>query len=237
MNGPAQNRINRGCTAAACAEACRRVSRAPGAKVSTRSSECERGVRSCRFPLHRRRTRQPVCIPWVRLFAERVAVATTRGLSCDVDEMLVPLLDLGFEYGATRVRAGDGGTRVFRADGGSVEAIERDGAAESDARRVLERLGAVEIACMERSRRLPVATLTTSFVPMRTSTRSALHRTCASQWRSLGCGVEIDPTYRSGSSRRSPPVCAREPSSLDRNFPAVRAGTCRSNGPGGTSFA
>src|SRR5260221_13820093 len=90
-----------------------------------------------------------VCIPWVRLFAERVAVATTRGLSCDVDEMLVPLLDLGFEYGATRVGAGDGGPRVFRADGGSVEAIERDGAAESDARRGLERRGAVEIACME----------------------------------------------------------------------------------------
>jgi len=148
--------------------------------------------------------------------------------------MLVPLLDLGFEYGATRVRAGDGGTRVFRADGGSVEAIERDGAAEADARRVLERLGAVEIACMEAI--APPPGCDADYVVRADADE---HAFCAftvralSQWRSLGWRVEIDPTYPFRVLEKEPAWYARvEPSSLDRAFPQPEPETCRFNGPG-----
>jgi hypothetical protein len=61
----------------------------------------------------------------------------------------VPLVELSFEYDGTRVRAADERTRVFRSEGGGLTALERDRAAEHAARRVLERLGAVELACVE----------------------------------------------------------------------------------------
>ena len=63
--------------------------------------------------------------------------------------MLVPLVALSFDYAGTRVSAADERTRVFRSDAGGLEAVERDASAERDARRVLERLGAVELACFE----------------------------------------------------------------------------------------
>src|ERR1043166_2576130 len=66
--------------------------------------------------------------PCVRLFADRVVVTRTDGLSCDVDEPLVPLVTLGFDYG---------------------DSAERDVRGEHDARRILERLGALEIACVD----------------------------------------------------------------------------------------
>ncbi|HLK40025.1 MAG TPA: DEAD/DEAH box helicase [Polyangiaceae bacterium] len=90
------------------------------------------------------------CVPSLRLFAGRVAIATTRGLSCEVEERLVPLVDLGFDYGGTRVRSSDATDRVFRCgSGGGVEPVARDAQSETSARRVLESLGAVEAECLE----------------------------------------------------------------------------------------
>jgi hypothetical protein len=89
------------------------------------------------------------CVPSARLFADHVVVTSTRGLSCELHEVLVPLIELSFVYGGTRVRAGDPRARVFRADAGGLEAVLRDTAAETAARRVLERLGAVELACVD----------------------------------------------------------------------------------------
>src|ERR1035438_10154756 len=87
--------------------------------------------------------------PCVRLYADHVMVTSTDGLSCDVDEVLVPLIELSFEYGGTRVRASDERPRVFRSDAGRLEAVDRDRKGEGTARRVIERLGAVELACVE----------------------------------------------------------------------------------------
>src|SRR5271165_6066724 len=92
-----------------------------------------------------------VTLPCVRLFADHVAVTRTDGLSCEVEEALVPLVELSFEYEGTRVRAADERSRVFRSAEGGLLAVDRDRAAEHEARRVLERLGAVELACVEES--------------------------------------------------------------------------------------
>ncbi len=87
-------------------------------------------------------------VPTVRLFAERVLVARTEGLRTEHDEVLLPLLALGFDYGGTRVGAGES-RRVMHAGAGGLAVLERDAAAESEARRVLERMGAVEADCLE----------------------------------------------------------------------------------------
>ena len=76
----------------------------------------------------------------MRLFADRVLVTSTNQLARDEAEVLVPLVELSFEYGGTRLRANDDCTRLLRAVGGSVETVERDRAFEAEARRALERL-------------------------------------------------------------------------------------------------
>jgi superfamily II DNA or RNA helicase len=90
----------------------------------------------------------------VRLFAAPVVVMRTEGLACICDEVNAPLIDLRFDYGGTRVRASDDRPRIFRdgkgKDGkGGLVAVDRDAAGEAEARAVLERLGAVEIACVD----------------------------------------------------------------------------------------
>jgi superfamily II DNA or RNA helicase len=108
----------------------------------------------------------------------------------------VPLVELSFEYDGTRVRAGDERTRVFRSDGGGLTAVERDRAAEHAARRVLERLGAVELACVESIAPPPgcepdyVVRADGDEHSFCTFTARAL-----AQWRALGWRVEVDPAY------------------------------------------
>ncbi len=136
------------------------------------------------------------CVPCVRLFAECVAVAQTDGLSCRVEEALVPLLALSFDYGGTRVAAGDERPRVFRSACGGLEAVERHRAAEHDARRVLERLGAVELACYE-DVSLPPGCEADYVV----RADGDEHAFCGftsralSTWRSLGWRVDLDPSF------------------------------------------
>jgi superfamily II DNA or RNA helicase len=135
-------------------------------------------------------------VPCVRLFADHVFVTRTDGLSCETDEALVPLMALSFDYGGTRVSASDERARVFRSAAGGLEAVGRDGPAEHDARRVIERLGAVELACFE-----------SIAAPQGCEADYALrpdgdqHSFCAftaralASWRSLGWRVDVDATY------------------------------------------
>jgi superfamily II DNA or RNA helicase len=137
-----------------------------------------------------------VTLPCVRLFADHVAVTRTDGLSCEVDEALVPLVELSFEYDGTRVRAGDDRTRVFRADSDGLAAIERDRAAEHAARCVIERLGAVELACVDTI--APPPDCEPDYVVRADGDE---HSYCTftaralAQWRALGWRVEVDPAY------------------------------------------
>ncbi len=87
-------------------------------------------------------------VPHIRLFAEPVLVASSQGLSDDFEEMVAPLIELSFDYGGTRVRASDPRARVFTSEGGTLGHVERDLPGEASARRSLERLGALELACV-----------------------------------------------------------------------------------------
>ncbi len=135
-------------------------------------------------------------VPCVRLFADHVFVTRTDGLSCETDEALVPLMALSFDYGGTRVSASDERTRVFRSAAGGLEAVGRDGPAEQDARRVIERLGAVELACFE-----SIAAPQGCDVDYALRPDGDQHSFCAftaralASWRSLGWRVEVDATY------------------------------------------
>ena len=149
-------------------------------------------------------------LPCVRLFADHVAVTRTDGLSCEVDELLVPLVELSFEYGGTRVRAGDERTRVFRSDAGGLQAVERDRAKEHEARRVLERLGAVELACVESI--APPPGCEPDYVVRADGDEHAFCSFTAralAQWRELGWRVEVDPAYPFRVVERDPAWYAR----------------------------
>ncbi|HEY3820979.1 MAG TPA: DEAD/DEAH box helicase [Polyangiaceae bacterium] len=135
-------------------------------------------------------------VPCVRLFADHVFVTRTDGLSCETDEALVPLMALGFDYGGTKVAASDERGRVFRADAGSLEAVPRDARCEQDARRVIERLGAVELACFDALAAPDGCDADYALRP-----DGDHHAFCAftaralGAWRSLGWRVEVDPAY------------------------------------------
>jgi superfamily II DNA or RNA helicase len=135
-------------------------------------------------------------IPCVRLFADHVFVTRTDGLSCETDEALVPLVALAFDYGGTRVGASDERARVFRSDAGGLEAVERNRAAEHDARRVIERLGAVELACFD-----AIAAPDGCDADYALRPDGDPHAFCAftaralASWRSLGWRVEVDAAY------------------------------------------
>ncbi len=136
------------------------------------------------------------CVPCVRLFADSVAVARTDGLSCDVAEALVPLLSLSFDYGGTRVSATDERSRVFRAAAGGLEAVDRDRAAEQRARSVIERLGALELACYDG---VSVPHDCEADYVVRAdedeNTFCSFTSRALEAWRSLGWRVEIDPAF------------------------------------------
>jgi superfamily II DNA or RNA helicase len=94
-------------------------------------------------------------VPCIRLFADHVLVTRSEGLSSDCDEQLLPLIALDFDYAGTRVRASDEHERLFRSDGGALVSTPRDLAGEAQARRTLERLGAVELALRDDLSPLP----------------------------------------------------------------------------------
>ncbi len=137
-----------------------------------------------------------MCVPCVRLFADRVVVTRTDGLSCELDESLVPLVELDFEYDGTRVRAADARTRVFRSGAGALEALERNAAVEAQARRVLERLGALELACVDAI--APPEGCAADYVVRADGDE---HSFCVfttnalAQWTALGWRVEVDAAY------------------------------------------
>ena len=150
----------------------------------------------------------------MRLYSDHVLVTSTDGLSCDVDEALVPLVELSFEYAGTRVRAVDDRARVFRADGSKLETVERDRVAETAARRVIERLGAVELACVDAI--APPEGCAADYVVVADGGENAFCAFTAralAQWRALGWRVEVDAAYPFRVVEKDPAWYARiEPS-------------------------
>jgi superfamily II DNA or RNA helicase len=136
-------------------------------------------------------------VPGVRLFADRVIITSTDGLSCEVREVLVPLLALSFTY----------------AEG----APARDVRAEHDARRVIERLGAVELACVD-----SIAAPEGCDADYVVRADGDEHSFCAFTaralecWRSLGWRVEVDAGYPFRVVEREPAWYARLEPCADR---------------------
>ena len=165
-------------------------------------------------------------VPCVRLYADRVLVTRTDGLSCELDEVLVPLVELSFEYGGTRVRAGDDRSRVFRASGTMLEAVERDRAGEAAVRRVIERLGALELACVEAIAQPEGGTA--DYVVRADGDENAFCTFTAralAQWRALGWRVDVDAKYPFRVVERDPTWYARiEPSAQQAGWFGLELG-------------
>src|SRR5271170_6211871 len=89
------------------------------------------------------------CQPFARLFADRVLVTRTDGLSQIVEERVVPLIELRFDYGGTLLAANDTRSRVFHSTADGLVSLARDTDAETRARCALERLGALDLECIE----------------------------------------------------------------------------------------
>ena len=87
--------------------------------------------------------------PIIRLFSERVHVARSEGLRVDHDETTWALLELSFDYEGTRVRASDDRASIFRHGVGGLAVVPRAHGAEREACRVLEQMGAVDLACLD----------------------------------------------------------------------------------------
>jgi superfamily II DNA or RNA helicase len=123
-------------------------------------------------------------------------VTRTVGLSCECDEILSPLLELSFDYGGTRVRSQDERRRLFRSVGDGLVPVERDVAGEAQARHVLERLGAVDLGCVEGYE--PPEDCDADYI---VRVDGDAHAFCAftekalPQLRSLGWEVHVDPQY------------------------------------------
>ena len=108
--------------------------------------------------------------PSVRLFADHVMVTSSDGVRCDVRETLVPLIAL-------------------RTDG-------LDPAAVAEARRVIERLGAVDLACVD-----AIAAPDGCAADYVVDADGDAHGFCAftsraqARWQALGWRVEVDAAY------------------------------------------
>ena len=87
--------------------------------------------------------------PILRLFSERVHVARSEGLRVDHDEATWALVELSFDYEGTRVRAADDRSSIFRHGAGGLAVVPRAYAVEREACRVLEQMGAVDLACLD----------------------------------------------------------------------------------------
>ena len=88
-------------------------------------------------------------IPKVRLFIERILVSGDRTESGRDEEQSLPALSLSFDYGGTVIAATDERQRFFVSQGPGVMSVERDFEREAEARAELERLGAVELGCLQ----------------------------------------------------------------------------------------
>jgi superfamily II DNA or RNA helicase len=88
-------------------------------------------------------------IPCVRLFTEKILVSGSRTESGRDEELILPALSLSFDYAGTVIGASDERERFFVSAGSGVVSVERDSEREAEARAELERLGAVELGCIE----------------------------------------------------------------------------------------
>lgn len=89
------------------------------------------------------------CTPYLRITTELLGVDRGADLESDFDEERLPVAQLSFDYGGVRVAAGDYNLRSFVPDQGAMRVITRDEGAESEARLLLERHGAVDLECLD----------------------------------------------------------------------------------------
>ncbi len=88
-------------------------------------------------------------VPCVRLFTEKILVSGSRTESGRDEELLLPALSLSFDYSGTVIGASDERERFFVSAGSGVLSVERHSEREAEARAELERLGAIELGCIE----------------------------------------------------------------------------------------
>jgi len=133
--------------------------------------------------------------PAVRLSAQAVLMTRMDGLRCEHVEVVAPLVELFFDYDGTRVRASDERTDVVR-EGLRGTARPRDFAAEGRARGVLERLGAIDLTCVEE-----ITAPSDCQADYVVRVDGDAHSHCAfvanavPKLRALGWGVEIAPDF------------------------------------------
>ena len=182
-------------------------------------------------------------VPHVRLFAGRAIVTRTSGLSCEVNEVVVPFVELAFDYDGIRVRASDARTQVFRArsEHGALESVSRDLAEENRARSVIERLGAVDSTCVDTMS--PSDGCDAEYlvcVDGDAQSYCAFTARALARFRSLGWHVVIDEGYPFGLVKPEPawygslsrstcrcledPPRVRSPADADRNWFGLELG-------------
>jgi len=134
--------------------------------------------------------------PVIRLFAERALVSSTEGLRVTHADATVALVALSFDYGGTRVRANDDRDRLFRHAATGMAVVARAHDAEREARRILERTGAVELACLDDVALPPDCDADYAVRPDQgTSALCAFSTDAVPQLRAAGFVVEIDRAY------------------------------------------
>jgi superfamily II DNA or RNA helicase len=143
--------------------------------------------------------------PCLRLFTETLALNVGDAFDPigEERECELPVLSLSFDYGGTRVRAGD-----------RRSAIARDSAAEARARHVLESFGPLDLACLDN-----VSARLGSQVDYVLRTEIDTHILCSftayavPQLRALGWQVELAAGYPYQTVDADPPLYAHiEPS-------------------------
>jgi superfamily II DNA or RNA helicase len=137
----------------------------------------------------------PAPDPWLRVGTENV-LRPDDDDPAELEDVSLPVLELGFVYAGVRIAASDPRERFFVPDGRGMREVRRDRAAEIAARRVLESFGAVELRCLD------------AYEPALDSRADYLvrvdgdvHAYCSfaayalPQLRALGWRVEIDEGY------------------------------------------
>ncbi len=134
--------------------------------------------------------------PHLKLRTEPLLVNDGSGLEPRYREVVAPVLELSFRYGDVTLRAGDPRERFFVGVAGGLLPVERNPGAERRARQLLERLGAVELDCLEDCE--PGFGSTAEYV---VRLDDDLHQICAfgadavPRLRAQGWVVEIAPDY------------------------------------------
>jgi superfamily II DNA or RNA helicase len=88
-------------------------------------------------------------VPHLRLRTERLAVDRSNGFESAVEEVEAAVMQLDFGYGGRDIRASDGRTTLLFDEPGGCRVIDRDLAAEAQARHLLESFGAVDLSCLD----------------------------------------------------------------------------------------